>query len=147
MLKNLTMADLRAWQIQRLKEVKPATVQAQMVVLSNVYRQAIEDGIPVQNLVKKLGWLRIDNSRTRWYSPEEIACIRAHCRLDSWQYCQFLLHTGLRAGELLALEWEDVHEGQFYVRPGKTGRGRWIPLTPCRSAGASRVPSRLATTR
>lgn len=76
----------------------------------------------------QLGWLRVCNARTRWFSSEEMADIRTACTLDTWDYVEFLLMTGLRVGEMLVLRWEDVQPDSVFVAPAKTDRARWVPL-------------------
>jgi integrase len=49
------------------------------------------------------------------------------------------LMTGMRAGELCAIGWPDVHEDFVRLRTSKTGVGRDVPLT----ASARRVIERL----
>lgn len=41
---------------------------------------------------------------------------------------EVLVATGLRASELLALRWDDVDPDKVFVRRGKGGRQRYVPL-------------------
>ena len=38
--------------------------------------------------------------------------------------------TGMRAGELCALRWDDIKEHHARLHTSKTGKGRDVPLTP-----------------
>lgn len=43
--------------------------------------------------------------------------------------CMFLLDTGARIGEALALKWGDIHKGVATFWLSKSGRSRSVPLT------------------
>ena len=124
---RITVADLREWQVKRLKERKPATVRVSLAVLSGVLKQAIEDGHLERNAVREFGFPRVNNGRTRWFTREETRRLLAFLDADAQDYLRMILHTGLRIGELLNLRWEDFSDGQLYVREQKS-RARWLPL-------------------
>lgn len=130
-VRALTLADLREWRVIALRTFKPSTIQIQLVVLHNSLCQAQEDGyLPKgDTIVVELGWMRVSNQRTRFFSPGEIAAIEAVCSPDLLDYFRFSLLTGLRAGEQLDLTWGDVNNGQLFVKEQKS-KARWIPLHP-----------------
>ena len=39
-----------------------------------------------------------------------------------------VLHTGIRMGEILGLNWEQIKNGQIYITETKTDRPRQIPI-------------------
>ncbi len=55
---------------------------------------------------------------------------------------RFLLETGLRIGEAMALCWDDVQGGAVSVRKSKTGRPRVVPLTDAARAVLAGIPRR-----
>ena len=66
----------------------------------------------------------------------ELSRLSQETGLEKWErahiLCAILLHTGIRIGEAQALLHEDFHldsdEPKLFVRNGKGGKQRWIPL-------------------
>jgi integrase len=52
---------------------------------------------------------------------------------------RLLLATAARKGEVLGLRWGEVRGGELYLRRTKSGKPRWVPLSP---AAAALLPSR-----
>ncbi|PWV98809.1 site-specific recombinase XerD [Hoeflea marina] len=76
--------------------------------------------------------LRERNSRVRFLTAEEessmfgaVAARNTHHAL----LCQFLVDTGARVGEALALKWNDIHNNAATFWITKSGRSRTVPLT------------------
>jgi integrase len=62
--------------------------------------------------------------------PDAMAIIEAAERIDVefGSLLQFLLYTGARLGEALALDWSDVHDRTAYVRTSKNDDPRTVRL-------------------
>jgi integrase len=83
--------------------------------------------------------------RTAFLSPEDASAIAAAAHPDLRILLDFLLYTGCRLGEALALTWDDMRleEGLAWVRTSKNGDPRTIllrkdlreSLAPLRGAG------------
>jgi integrase len=79
--------------------------------------------------------LRQDNRRNRYLSTDEeerlIATLNGRCA-HLLPIILVALHTGMRKGELLKLQWShiDFSRSMIYIAPAnsKTGRGRHIPM-------------------
>lgn len=76
--------------------------------------------------------LRERNSRVRFLTAEEesamfdsIGARNAHHEL----LCRFLVDTGARIGEALALKWNDIHNNVATFWITKSGKSRSVPLT------------------
>jgi integrase len=72
-----------------------------------------------------------EKSRDRVLSDTELTAIWAACRDSYGAVVRLLMLTGLRANEIGALRWNEVHDDQI-VLPGertKNGRTHTIPLT------------------
>ncbi len=76
--------------------------------------------------------LREDNVRKGFYTEEAYQVLRA--ALPDYLQVPFVMGywTGMRAGEILGLRWDQINldEGWLRLEPGttKTGRGRIVPL-------------------
>jgi integrase len=146
-LDRLSAADLSAWRDRRLAAVSPATVNREMAILSNACHIAW----------REWGWLRdvptsrvarpkAGEARSRRPTKEEIdrLIMVSGYRADAPPVTKtarvvaaFLLacETGLRAGEILGLNRENVHDRHVHLPRTKNGHPRDVPLT----GGAKRI--------
>lgn len=95
-------------------------------------------------LAKQAGWIDYAPSLTNYVEPDVrvrwITKESARYLIDSidlpWMrdVCEFALHTGARANEILTLEWDnvDLATGMAWVinSRAKSGRARALPLNP-----------------
>lgn len=134
-LEQVTPAMITAWRDARLKEVAPVSVRREMIILSAMFRQAIDEW----------GWLR-DNPmasvrrpatsapRRRGVSQSEIDAILselAKMRAGPVVASMFRLslETGMRLSEIVGLRWEDVAEKSVTLASTKNGDRRQVPLS------------------
>lgn len=144
LLAELTPADIVEWRDARLKLNARSTVLRDMVLLSHVlevarrdwqwlavnpmqdvrkpsepdHRERIISGVEVRKMLRALGW----HSR---------APVRSVAQAVGWCFV-LALQTGMRAGELCGLRWQDVRGDFVVLHAGetKTGKGREVPLSP-----------------
>lgn len=131
-LHEITVFDLETFRSDRLKEVKPATVNRNMALIKSILNRAVDWGKLQQELnpAPKIKKLPENNMRLRFLSKEEIERLYAHCDGELLALVQVAINTGMRRGELMALTWNDVdiNSRQIYVRDSKSGNGRVIPM-------------------
>ena len=126
---------------------KPSTINRELALLSVAINEAIEDGYPVPQIVKGRK-LREPEGRTRWLTREEVAQLMIAARqtqqsaLHDW--IMVAVHTGLRAGEMAAMQWQHITAGRLTVpaETAKSQRSRTFPLTPEAQAAIQRQPRR-----
>ena len=142
-LQQLTAQHLSAWRDARLKLVSRGTVLREMVLIGHVlevarrdwgwlhvnpmadvrkpaepdHRERIITGPEIRAMLRTMDWSRRKPVRT-------VTQAVAHCFVAA-------LQTGMRAGELTGLRWEDVRGDYCTLHAGrtKTGKGRQVPLT------------------
>lgn len=129
-VRSITVAELREWRTVRARTASPGTVHIQMCILSGAFEQAIEDGVSIENPVRKLGWNNVPSIRQKYFSIDEESQLHAIMDSNLRDYASFAAVTGLRIGEQLGIQWLDRQDGILWVRAGKTEKGRWIPLHP-----------------
>jgi integrase len=105
----------------RAKGLKASTVRGIARTLSTILTQAVDDELLLANPALRLGkYLRAGDDAEPQVDPftrEEVAHVleiaRARCpEWYPWLLCG--LRTGMRAGELLALQWSDINwRGEF----------------------------------
>lgn len=145
-LSTVTPEDLGRWRAHRLTQVTPGTVLRELGLLSAILEEARREWRwiavnPVRDVRKPKAPDHREVLITRQqirrmlrvmgYSPQlpirTVAQATAVCFLVA-------LRTGMRAGELCALAWEDIFEGYCKVRATRTGAGktgkRDVPLPP-----------------
>lgn len=126
---------------------KASTINRELALLSAAINEAIEDGYPVPQIVKGRK-LREPEGRTRWLTRIEVATLIESARqteqpaLPDW--ILVAVHTGLRAGEMAAMQWQHVLEDRLTVpaETAKSCRSRTLPLTQEALAAIQRQPKR-----
>jgi len=107
------------------KELSPSTVRNVTALLRKVLNEAVEDGVIESNPTARLG-LSMSAKQQRqakeFLRPEEIRTL-LQAVAEGFQvfYSLFmtLVHTGMRIGEPLALEWGDVQFGENEEDPNR----------------------------
>lgn len=137
-LDKLTPSAIADFRDERLREVKAGAVIRDLSLLSSVINHARREwGATIDNpclLVKKPA---TPEGRTRVLSSDEEARLLAALapigkrNPEMLPLVQLALHTAMRRGELLALQWQHVDlQGQAaYLPTSKNGKPRSVPLS------------------
>jgi integrase len=103
--------------------------------LSGVFNHALDDEVlevnPVLGVVKRLQLSRDKHKEIEPLNKKEVQLFLEKCQQDRPEYYPFFMiafRTGMRLGELLALQWRDVDWHGKFVRVNKSfKRGRITP--------------------
>ncbi len=133
-LRDLTPALIEQYKAQRAREVKPATVNRELEVLSSLLSRAVTSGqltvhpmkggkvrhLPQHNLVERILTDK-EEMRLLKVAPPELQDVLV-----------VALDTGMRLGELTSLTPADVDlaRAEVRLRHTKNGKERRLPLTP-----------------
>lgn len=118
--------------VSQFREIgnRNSTINRKLSALYRLLRKAERSG-QIARLPTYLR-LRERNSRVRFLTAEEEAVMfgaigarNAHHEL----LCRFLVDTGARIGEALALKWGDIHNNTVTFWITKSGKSRSVPLT------------------
>jgi len=138
---QITPEDLGAWRDARLLRVQPGSVLREMTTLATVFEAARREWRWIEsNPMRDVRRPAQPKHRERTLTPGEI---RGMLRALGWRSTGtpttitqsigrafvFAMQTGMRAGEICALDWSDLQTHSAKVRDGKTG-ARIVPLTP-----------------
>ncbi|MCC6207516.1 MAG: site-specific integrase [Gammaproteobacteria bacterium] len=139
---SLRGADMARYRDERLKQVQPATVKRDLVVISHLFEVARKEwGIPVHNPVRDIKLPPSSRARERRLKPggpgqdsEETRLLKACCKARNrflLPVVQLALETAMRRGELVGLRWEhvDLKRQIAHLPDTKNGESRTVPLS------------------
>jgi len=141
--KNLDQIDglkIRQYMAERLKSVRPASVNREFQILRCMFNRAIDWGMFYgNNPASGIKCLPQNNSRCRWLTQEEQERLLSHCPGLTKVIVLIALQTGMRKAEILTLKWKQT-QGSNYVDfdndvifvhelLAKSQRSRYIPLS------------------
>ncbi|ABW66446.1 integrase family protein [Desulfosudis oleivorans Hxd3] len=130
------LSGLRKGTSKRGKPYAAATIKHQIVLLTRMFNVAARWGkYTGPNPCKLIAKPRLNNQKTGFLTDDELT--RLLDVLEQWPdrmsagFIAFLLHTGLRRGELFRLTWQDVNMDRqtLTVRDPKGGRDTVLPLS------------------
>ena len=135
---NLSMGDLNPriieqWQSERLKKVKPSTVNRLTGCLKHIVNKGVEWGMATEDTLKavrKVKELEENNKRLRYLTVEELQRLLDSCPSHLKPIVLVAAHTGMRKGEILRLKCEQVDLKHDFILLDKTKNGerREIPM-------------------
>lgn len=109
------------------RHLEPSTVNRKLSSLHRILKHAHE-----REWITKMPtftWQPENNMRVRWLTPEEETKLLAILPPKVSAFCEILIHTGMRRGELLKLQPKDVDGDYARLWVTKTGKPRSVPLT------------------
>ena len=134
---DLRADDLRSFIVdQQGKKMSQATVQTRARSIKAFGRWLAEEEVVPKDPFARVRRPKADDKAQETLSPPEIALLLASIDGDGLverrdrAIITLLYSTGLRAGELLALQTDDIdfRQGIIIVRKGKGGRFRVVPI-------------------
>lgn len=127
--KSITSERMRHWNGWKLAEVTPSAlrdwvsdmdctskaIRNLLIPLRSVFEDALNDELIASNPFDRIALAKLirQNSKASDYvvnpfTSDERATTLQACRADEWPMFQFWFETGLRPGELQALEWQHI---------------------------------------
>lgn len=115
--------------IEKAPLISPATVKSEIDILSTMLQVATQEfGFAVADRHRVMDIRRPKGAkfRDRRLSEDEWSCLQVECAKSKnpllSNALRFAVATGVRRGELLALEWENVHKDKRYAMLRDTDR-------------------------
>ena len=132
-MNSITFQDVNKWQAKLLEGLAPATVQRQLNTLKTILNDAKRAGRVRQNPCEGAKKLKGIEPRQRYLDAAEATkLVTASADIAEWMpdFLVWLLHSGMRRGEALALTWQDVKQVEdrtlVSIRNTKSGKPRFI---------------------
>lgn len=140
-LGSLQAKDFARYRDQRLKEVSPNTVRLELALLSHLYTIAIKEwSLPLDHEPRNIRKPKPGPGRERRLQGDEEARLfkaiqqlkTAELRVWLEACVRLALETGMRAGEILGMNWSQINLPSQVIRLTitKNGSQRSVPLTP-----------------
>lgn len=137
---DMRARDFAEYRDERLTQVGPNTVRLELALLSHLYTIAIKEwGWPLAHELSNVRKPKAPRGRERRLVEDEEERLLAAIRLPSRRQCspwleacvRLAIETGMRAGEILDLEWSHVHLNRRIVRviDSKNDESRTVPLS------------------
>lgn len=131
-IEDINARNIAQWRDSRLETVKPATVSREINTLSAVLNHAkseweIELNNPIPHIKRPIG----AKPRTRRLEGNEEALLLAALKPEHARVISFAIATGMRRGEILALEWAniDFKRQVAFLPVTKNSEPRYVPLS------------------
>jgi len=129
-LHEISSFDVENYKHHRIQEVSSSTVNRELSCLKTIFNKAIEWGKIHKNPTNKVKPFKENKHRLRYLNKEEIKALYNACAEHLKPIIIVTLNTGMRKGEILNLEWEQVDFRQkiIYLLDTKNNEKREIPM-------------------
>lgn len=132
-LDKITTEDIQLFYNRDAAKSSSSTANRHFTIIRAVFNKAIKLDLfkgrnPCSNVCRK----RENPPRIKFLSKEQISTLLEIAKDDTKALLQCALMTGMRRGEILALNWEDIDITNkiIHIRDSKSGKGRDIPMIP-----------------
>jgi len=129
-LSEIKPQDIEAYKAERLKTVKPASVNRDLACLRHMLNKAIQWGYLASSPMKGIKLLKEPPGRLRFLSIEEADRLLNNIPEGTKAIVIFALNTGLRKSEILNIQWKDtdLKNRLVVVEKSKTNERRIVPM-------------------
>lgn len=145
---SITKREIQEFHAGLKQEVSGSTANRLFVLVSAIYRRAIDWGVVETNPCAGVKQFRENNARTRFLDAQEMAAFLKAADADANQTAAALLKglllTGVRKSELKNARWADVSldRGELRLNQTKNGDSRTVLLSDEAKALLAGLPSR-----
>jgi integrase len=131
-LAQITPKLLAGYKAQRrVERAAPATINKELQLVRHAFNLAMREWEWCrENPMHRVSMEPVRNEIDRWLTDQEEQLLMAASSPWLREIITFALHTGMRQGEILNLQWQDVDfaRGVLMVMKSKNGTRRIIPL-------------------
>lgn len=107
-LEDIKPSTIQAWQDTYLKTLAPKTVKEYRSTLSVIFKFAYNDDLIRKNPLSPVKSPKLPRRVVDVFSHEERDLLLEHSDGQLHNLIQFAFYSGLRAGEIIGLKWENI---------------------------------------
>lgn len=131
-LHNVTHGMIEEFKLDRLGDVKPASVNAELRHLKSMFQTAVEWGKTKKNPFSRVKQVRIKNNNLpAFFTKEQVTSLLETIPDGMFKDLVLVyLYTGMRRGEALKLTWKDIDldSRAITINETKSGNNRVVPI-------------------
>lgn len=137
-MSTITRREIAQYHADLKEELSVASSNRILVLISAIYRRAVEWDVVATNPCAGIRQFRENNARTRFLDETEISAFLKSCDEEAAtmnrtaaDLLKGLLYTGLRKSELKDAKWADLNleRGELHLERTKNGDGRTVVLS------------------
>ena len=126
-ISEITTDTVERWVDEVSDGLRPASINRRLSALRKLLQLAHDREWLAK--MPKFDWKPEDNLRIRWLSPEEERQLLSLLPEDVSAFCEILIHTGMRRGELLGMQRDQIDGNYVRLWKTKNGKARSVPLS------------------
>jgi integrase len=121
--------DIERWRMTQARRISRSTVNRQLTVIRGFFSKAVQWGKLASSPMAGIKPFRVDDTRMRVLTPEEIRTVLTGLRADYALICRVTLESLLRLSEVLGIRKEHIGSSWVEVRR-KGGKVDRVAITP-----------------
>jgi len=127
---EITAWEIEKWKLQRKKEVKVSTINRELAQLKAMFSKAVEWKSLEENQARGVKLFKGAIKRLRYLMPDGVQALIANCPEYLKPIVTVAVHTGMRRGEILGLEWDwiDFEKGIITLTDTKNSETRIVSM-------------------
>jgi integrase len=153
-LQDITTKMIEDFKTRRATQGKPNSVNKDLTVIKSMFSRAVRWGYVKESPAQGVDIIRRIDGSARYLSQEEAKNLMQTCKASAsprlYEIVVMALHTGMRLGEILHVQWRDIDFSRGVVavvsreeHPTKNRKSRQIPLSQFLSESLRQIPRRL----
>jgi integrase len=129
-LSVITTERIEGFKAARRRKLAPASVNREMALLKHALNLAVEWDYLEASPAARVKKFKEPPGRVRYLTRDEAAALIKACPANIRPIVLMALHTGMRRGEILSLDWEhvDLKRRQLRVVDTKNNESRVVPI-------------------
>ena len=128
-LDKVTAFDVETWKTRRARQVKKSTVNRELNIVRGCFSRAVEWSLTGKSPLATVRSFRVENTRLRVLSPEEIEVFLTQAPSDLVLMARVTLEGLLRISEVLNLTTADIKNDYLVLTKTKTNKVLKVPVT------------------
>jgi integrase len=114
-LTDIKVTDIENWQIKLLDKLSSSTVKKCREILNLILKKALADDIIVKDYAALADNIQVSSQRKEPYTEHELRLLIEHSTGWFNMYLVLVASSGLRPGEALGLQWEDIDLNNGFI--------------------------------